>query len=153
MQKQRDTQSLQQMGRWRREDASFTRNVVVFTTLEKFPTCFFYLLWCKLGVFLAKNECELHKGKSSGSKKWRHMSEMLQKLAVLILQHISSVGGVRRVACLNAKTAPSTWAKLCCSLPPLERIQNSALRGGCWLCGTAVCPQKSWAKVGENKYT
>lgn len=44
------------------------------------------------------------------------MPEMLQKVAVLILQHISSGGGLRRLVCLNAKTSTSIWAKLCCSV-------------------------------------
>lgn len=44
MQKQWDAESLQQMWRWWKEDSSFTQNIVVFTTLEKFPVCFFIYL-------------------------------------------------------------------------------------------------------------
>lgn len=43
------------------------------------------------------------------------MSEMLQKITVLILQCRSSVGGVRRVSFLKVKASTSAWAKSCSS--------------------------------------
>jgi len=55
------------------------------------------------------------------------MSEKLQKVAVLILQHISSVGGVRRAAFLNAKASTSTWTKLHCFSPPWPLKDNTKL--------------------------